>query len=267
MLYLFELKKTKKGCIIFTSIIIFVLIVTMALYPLYTKNESYFLNLFSKMSPSTLQRLGIDLSNCFEPLSYYSLLFSFISIFGALFAAYLGVASMSIDRLNNANEFYFIKPIKRKKIIHYKILANISILFISTIIYNLISFIMILIVKSTSISYLKLFQINSSLFLLELVFLFIGMLVGLLLKNNKTFLIPSIVIVIIFELLNFIEDSFDLVILKYINPFSYFTVTDIITTGKYQYSFLVASTFIVFFLFSFVLGIYESEEIGGDSLE
>lgn len=263
-LFYYELSGIKRKAIFYTLLILILSSLLIGLYPLYMDHQSYFTSLYDKMSPKMLANLGINKDVAFKTLGYYSILFNIISIIFAIMACSLGIQIIYKNRLNNEELFYFTKPMPRKKIFIYKLSASIFVLAISFILYQILTMSLLLIVKEDNFSMLKLIQINTSELLLSLVFLTVGMVVGGFLRHAKTITIPSLITVMVFLIINIFEKSFELTIIKYLNPFSYFTVSDIIATGKYQYRFLVATVFIVFFALSFSLAIYENEELGGN---
>lgn len=261
-----EFVRSRRPYIISSIVLSAIIILSFSLYPLYYSNLDYFKALFDKFPPTTLSFLGIayDYGNI---LSYYTFIFTFLAIICAFRALLVGMRIFSIDNLEQRARFYYVKPIERKRVFLYKVIGNLAWLVISFVWYHLLSFILILIFKRNSISNLTILQINTSLLLLEIVFFFIGLIVGSFLKKEHRLWVFALVIVIIFKCISFIDSSLKIVILRYINPFSYFTVSEIIEAGKYQYRFLIVTVVIVFFLYQFCSGIYENEEIGGDSFD
>ena len=257
-----ELNKNKKSLISFTLVMCIIAILTFLFYPSVYNNRLALTKFINKLPKGFKLTLGINLKTCFTPLGYYAIIFIIISLVAGLFAIYIGFNNMSYDKRNTSHQFYYIKPIKRTKIVSTKTISIFISLLISNLVYHLCTIIMVLLVKTNnSISLLTLFQINSSLFLLESILAIMGMLIGVIYKNSKTSIIPSLIIWLVFVIIMVFEKIFALTLLQYINPLSYFTVTDIINTGKYQYRFVTISVFILFFLYSFIVGIYENEEI------
>lgn len=260
MVFKHDLASCKKIGLIFTCIMLGVMLVGLCLYPLYYSFKDSLYTWFLSLPSETLLAFGINLDNYYNIMSYYSFLMTLILIIAALFASYLGFYLILTDRKNDAALFYEFKPINEEQIIKQKLAAGITILLDSSIIYHLLSTILILIFKNNSVNIWQIFEMNSSIFLLELVFYLVGMLVAFFVKKSRTFIIPSVIIILIFEALNLIERGFKLKFLKYINPFSYFNITDIVNQGKYQYRFIIITAFIVFFLYFFITGLYESQQ-------
>lgn len=260
MVFKHDISSCKKIGIIFTCIMLGFMLLGLCLYPLYYSFKDSLYTWFSSLPEETLLAFGINLDNFQSIMSYYSFLMTVILIIAALFASYLGFYLILTDRKNNAASFYELKPINDAQIIKQKLAAGITILLCSVIIYHIISTILILIFKNDAVNIWVIFQMNSSIFLLELVFYLVGMIVAFFVKKSRTFIIPSVIIIIIFGALNLVERGFKLKFLKYINPFSYFNITDIINQGKYQYRFIIITAFIVFFLYFFITGLYESQQ-------
>ncbi len=258
MIYKNDISSCKRVGIIFTCVMLGIMLVGLAFYPLYYSYKDSLYSWFESFKPETLESFGINLNNYYNITAYYSFLMTLILIASALFASYLGFYLILSDRKNNAYSFYSYKPINESQIIKQKIASGLTILLISTVIYHIISTLAILIFKKEAVRVWEIFEINSSIFLLELVFYLVGMIVAFFVKKSRTFIIPSIFIILVFEAMNIVERIFKLKFLKYLNPFSYFNITDIVNEGKYQYRFIIVTAFIVFFLYFFIKGLYES---------
>ncbi len=254
----FDLKRIKNIVLVFNIIMILYLTLTLCLYPVLTTNKDSFNNLINNL-PSLLKKaLGIK-STLEGILNYYALTINIVLIIGALYAIFLGFFLILKDKKDNVSSFYLNKPISEISVIKQKIIAGILALLISCLLYHIISIILIFIFKNESINIWTIFQINSSIFLLEIVFFLVGMLIGLFINKKRTFIIPSIITIFIFEEVHLISNALNITILKYINPFSYFNVLDILNTGSYQYRFIVITVFLVIFLYNFIINIYKEK--------
>ena len=242
--------------------LIVLLTIGLAFFPTIIDNQENIQVFFNNYSKETLELLNINSNTFTTTLGFYAYIFPILTLFGAFGASHLGLQIMLDDRLNNIQVFLLVKPLSRKEILNTKKISAITILIIENIIFNIVSIILIFSLKiNGGINLFQLLEINTSLFLLQLTFMFITMMIASFFKKPKSLLIKSLLIIILFFILSIIEHTYPNIALKYINPFSYFNVSDIITTGKYQYRFIVASLIIVFYSNTFSLTNYESEDI------
>ena len=104
-------------------------------------------------------------------------------------------------------------------------------------------------------------EINSAMILAQLTFASLGFLVGSLIRNPKFIFIKSDIVIIFFLLLAIPERIYDITILRYINPFSYLSVRDILVENGYKISFIIASGFIMIFSITISKSIYSEYEL------
>jgi ABC-type transport system involved in multi-copper enzyme maturation permease subunit len=162
-----------------------------------------------------------------------------------------------MDKRSNTRDFLYTKPIKRKRIIQYRVIAQCLLLFIISLFLLLISSILY-IITNKDFSILIFSEISLALFILSLAFFFFGATIGGF-KNGKTpNAIVSLIIVIIFMIINitavFLNNNF----LIYINQFSLFKTTTIIETARFTQSSIWVSLFIIVFFYNFSVSIYEA---------
>lgn len=255
------LSRYKKLAIFWTITILAVLIITLSLYTVVNNNHVKIEEIFNQYPKETLEAFGINVDTIFTPLGYYCYIFKFITLVSAFFAAHLGLTVILDDKKNLTSVFLLTKPLNRKEIYNKKKNAALLLILISNIIYFVVSLIMILIIKgSQSFDFLNLVYINFSVLLLQLTFFYISMMVSSFINKPKNLIRYSVIIILAFFCLSIIEGAYPNIVLRYINPFSYFSVDDILKTHSYQYRFLIASVFIVFFSNTFARVNYEQED-------
>ena len=259
MIFKFDLKRSLKTSVIFTAIMFIILVLGLIAYKCAFYKQDNFLSFINNLPSFVIKGLGIKTDGNYSFYDFYAILVNFILIIAALFASFIGFFCILKDKKDDADAFYFKKPINKVSIIKQKILACFVLLLASTLIYHIVAFIFIIIIKE-KYNFKIMFYIDSSIFLLELVFLLFGTLIGLFINKKRSFIAPSIITIFIFEFINILSQAFNITFLKYINPFSYFNVLDIVKTQKYQYRFIVITTFLVLFLSNFTIGVYNSEE-------
>lgn len=262
--YLYTLRRQLKYALPITIISLILWTFTLSFYPLFKENKENVINLLNNLPDRFRIALGINYDTLFTPLGYYSLFFIILAILSSILSIVLGLDLVSYERTLSYKENIAYVPCDKKKIFTSKLLSSITYLLIHFISLNIVSFIVLTIIKDLAFSKYLLFLINFSLLLLELVFLSIGTLIGCFIKKRK-FTLITFITVLVFIGLSLLENAFNLTFLKYINPYSYFEVADIVSEERFQTRFLVISVFIFFFFIFFAYGIYEHEDVKEDN--
>lgn len=250
-----EFKSSIKPFIICSITIILFIVIAILSYPLYEKN---IMNI-SKWPHIILKILSLESKNTID--SFYGVVVEYSLILGAIMAFFLAFKAILWDTKNGYNIYLFTKPIERKKIFINKIIAIIFELVLFNILFNIISIILLKIISNSTNSIINIILINSALLLSQITFAALAMMFSSFIKKPKHIYPIAILIIFIFLLVSIIENIINISVLRYINPFSYFKVSDIVLYGKYKLSFIIASLFIIVFSISISYREYETLEI------
>ena len=218
----------------------------MLLYPTYIANKENITIIFNSYSDLTLDILGINLSTCFTPVGYYTIIFKYITLLSAIEASILGTKVIINDC---KNQFLYTKPITRNKILTSKLCALLLCLLITNLVYQITSCLLMFFL--TGVDYKALLLINLGLLFFQITFSSIIMMIASFIKNTNNITIISFISIVIFYTLSIIEEQYNNIILRYINPFSYFKASDILENGNYSIGFIFATIFIIFYMINF----------------
>lgn len=242
-----ELRSNLKSLIIWSMAIAFMVTVWMIKFESLADNP--YIDDFMKSMPegmlSALGMSGLDMSSLGGFISTISLyLYLILGIHGVL----LGSSIISKEERDKTAEYLFALPVSRKKVIVSKTIAAIINLMVINIITLLSMLLSTLSYKKEENFYSFIALIFLGVFIIQLIFLSIGMLVASVNKRYKKSgnISVSILMVtfIISSLINMV-DSVDF--LKYITPFKYFDVTYILNEGSLDPIFIVISIAIIVF--------------------
>jgi ABC-2 type transport system permease protein len=252
-----EISRILKKSILLYLIILGLIISLVFSYFIIDSNKEE-VNLFiNKIPLNILKILDISKDKFATTEGYFIFIVKIISIIIAFYSLNQGIWISTMDKRSNTRDFLYTKPIKRKRIIQYRVIAQCLLLFIISLFLLLISSILY-IITNKDFSILIFSEISLALFILSLAFFFFGATIGGF-KNGKTpNAIVSLIIVIIFMIINitavFLNNNF----LIYINPFSLFKTTTIIETARFTQSSIWISLFIIVFFYNFSVSIYEA---------
>ena len=175
-------------------------------------------------------------------------------------AALLGADILSKEEKDKTSEFLFVKPIKRSKIITSKLLV--SILFL--LILNIVTFVSsVLFCSQYEDISSTLFTLSIGLFFLQLIFLSIGMLISVVIKNSKLSKATSIstgILLLLYVTSKFIDMSDKLNFLKYLNPFKYFDTQELVYNGI-DYIYIILSFIIITVFISLTYILYNKKDL------
>ena len=240
-----ELRANLKSMVIWSLAIIFLVAVWMIEFESFANNPA--MNDFMDSLPKgVLDALGMSdlvltsLSGFISGISLYLYLLLGIQ------AVLLGSSIISKEERDKTAEYLFTLPISRVKIIKNKLISAI----LNLIILNFITLATTLL---TSMNYNKdedfykfVTLLFIAIFIIQMIFLSIGMLVSSINKRHKKSGNISVSILIItFFISSLISMVDSLEFLKYITPFKYFDGSYILEQGSLQLVFLVISIIII----------------------
>ena len=151
-------------------------------------------------------------------------------------------------------DFLLTKPVTRTKIITSKLFAAFTSILITNIIYIIAATIMASLVKNDLYNYNIFFMISITLFFIQLIFLAIGFVVGVIFTKIKSVVSVSLGIVFLFFIFGMIAATEGKDVGRYFSPFKYFNLSYIRENASYEAPFLFAGIVIV--IVSFVTSFY-----------
>ena len=256
MIFEFEIKRIMKKNLIGYISIVLVSIFCILLYNIVDKNANSISESLINAPNEVLQIFDIDRQTFTTLNGYYAFIFKILSVITSIYAINLGIETAMYDKKNNIRDFLYAKPIKRSHIIGIRIIgASIYMLSLTLIVF--ITSIILFTIFRFDYNLLKIFQIDFSLFLLMLVFYSLGLVIGGFKNGKFPNILVSLITGLIFLIIHIIDSLLNINFLWYINPLSYFELSQIINDG-YQYNTLIITMFILVFLMSFGIAIYEN---------
>lgn len=261
-MYLFELKSLKKQTLIWVTAMIALAALYLSIYPSIAKDVDDFKELLGNYPPAIREMLGIDLDSIASLTGFYSMVFSFIVLFGGIQAMNLGVSILSKESRERTADFLLVKPVSRSAIIGAKLIAALTMLIITNIVYHIAVTIMANIFKTNDYNDKLFFLINLTLFFVQIIFAAIGLAVSVFFKKIKNILPISLGVVFGFYLIGALlavgeeKDK-----LRFISPFKYFDIDYITKNESYEILYLLLGAAIVIISVIIVYLIYNKKDI------
>lgn len=245
-MFLHELRAYRKSNIIWTCSLVAVLILMLSIYPTFSKEASEFSKLLEGYPEPLKKAMGLSGESLASFLGFYSYIFLYISLCGAVQAMNLGTSIVSKEVREKTADFLLVKPVSRLEIMTSKLLAAFTSLVITNAIFIAVSFPMAAIVNEEAYSHKTYFMISITMFFLQLIFLALGIIVSVITSKIKSVLSISLGTVFGLFFIGALSAISGEGALKYISPFKYFDTAYIIKNSAYEASYIIAgSVFVV----------------------
>ncbi len=238
-MFLHELKSMRKTAAIWTISLIALSALFLCIYPSVAADAEEFKKLLANYPPAIRAMLGINIDNIASLLGFYSMVFSFVTLCGAIQGMNLGISILSRESRERTADFLLVKPVSRKSIVSAKLLAALTTIVATNIVFYAATLLIANAIKTGDYSNKLFFMINLTLFFLQIIFMAIGLVVSVFFKKLKSVLPISLGVVFGFYMVGALTSA------RYISPFKYFDITYIINNAGYEASYLVTAAVIV----------------------
>lgn len=244
-MYLHELKVMRKSAIKWTLGLIALSAMFLSIYPSMSSDAEGYKKILSNYPEQIRAALGINLNYITSILGFYSMIFSFIVLCGAIQAMNMGLSILSKEGREKTADFLLVKPVSRASIVSSKLLAGLTTIIVTDIIFYLITLIIVNCINNHAYDAKKFFMINLTLLFVQLIFMALGTQISVFMSKLKSVLPISLGVVFGSYLIGaFVTVGKDDII-RYLSPFRYFDITYIIKNSRYEVSYLIATIFIV----------------------
>lgn len=244
--FLREMRAHRKSLIAWSVGMFFMIISGMAKFTSYSESGQSMNELMSKI-PKTLKAvLGFGNLEVTKASGFYGMLFLYLVIMVTIHAVMLGANIISKEERDKTTEFLMVKPISRTRIITSKLLAAL----VNVVILNIVTLVLSISIvnkysKGESVTG-DILVLMAGMFILQLLFLFIGTGIAAMSKNPKVSAsIATTVLLVTFIISIVIDMNNKLGGLKYVTPFKYFGAEQVMKDGGLDPVFVVLSIIII----------------------
>lgn len=256
-----ELKYYLRSTILWTVSLVGIAILYLLIYPSFLESAEEFKKYISAYPKSVQLALGMSIDSFSGLAGFYSFVFCYITLCGAIQAMNLGVSVVSKETRQKTADFLLTKPVRRAQILTSKLLAILFLIIVTNIIYIIVSSIFADFVSDNSFNLKILTLISLTMFFIQLIFLTLGTMISVLFTKIKSVISVSLGTVFTFFILNMLESSIGNLSLRYLIPFKYYDPKFIINNGSYEISsIIIESLVIIVFIVSTYL-IYIKKDI------
>lgn len=222
-----ELKASVKSLLIWCGSMSLLIIVWMSEFSAFANNESME-EMFEMLPEGMMKAFGFSSFSLTTLTGFMGLVFIYITLIICIHALLKGNSIIAKEERDKTVEFTLVLPVKRSRIILAKLIA--AVLNCVLLIAYMFGLIMVLSQKYLpEEDFLKFFSLLIlGTFILQMVFLSIGILLGCAMKQfKKSGYIGASLIMVFYIMSILIEISDKLDFLKYVTPFKYFAPANI----------------------------------------
>ncbi len=244
-IFLRELKANLKSLLIWSAIIALLIMIAAAKFSAFAGNPEM-LAILDSMPPAMLDAMNMRAFNLTTLSGFYGLMFLYFGLMGAMAAAIWGSDIISKEERDKTVEFSLVLPVSRSHVVTAKALAAL----VNCIAFVLITWgISLVAVRSYSPDqvfheFLRLEML--AMFLIELIFLAVGLLLGCAMKRYKLSASTAVGIILGTYMLSILSEmQKDLDFLKYFTPFRYFDAGEFFHSGTLEGIYLLLTALIL----------------------
>lgn len=236
--FLHELKEYRKSIFIWACSMTLLSVLYIMLFKGFGSEIESFKEFLSNMPDAIIKAFNILIDSISTLEGFYSFVFSFVVLCGAIQAMNLGTDILSKEIRDKTADFLMTKPISRICIMKSKIAAVFTALIITNIIYlGLTISVAVAIVDTFNLKVFVLISIT--MFFVQLMFAALGILVSVLARKIKSVISVSLSTVFGLYILGSLGSIIGEEKVRYLSPFRYFDPVYIIEHAAYEWSFVV----------------------------
>ncbi len=260
-IFLRELRANLKSLIVWSVILALLIMIGTAKFSAFAGNPEM-LAMLDSMPEGVVEALSMRGFNLTTISGFYGIMFIYFALMGAMAAAIWGSDIISKEERDKTVEFSLVLPVSRSRVITAKALAALVNCIAFVLITWAISLVAVRSYDPDQAFYQFLALEMQAMFLLELIFLAIGLLLGCAMKQYKRAASVAVAIILVTYFLSvMISMQEKLDFLKYFSPFKYFEAVVLYTNGKIDTLYLLLSAGIIVVCLAFAYLIYNKRDL------
>ena len=244
-IFLRELKANLKSLIIWCVVTALFILVGVAKFSAYYNNPEM-LSILNSLPASVIDAMGMRAFNLTTLNGFYGIMFVYFALLGGIAAAMWGSDIISKEERDKTVEFSLVLPVTRSKVITAKALAALVNCIVFTLVTAAVSVGVAQRYNPDQSFYNFLILEMEAMFIIELIFLAVGLLLGCALKQYKRASSLGIAIILVtyfFSIITVLKQNLDF--LKYFTPFKYFDSAQLFKDGRMEVPYLLLSLAII----------------------
>lgn len=250
-----------KSAIIWSLSIAVVVVLFLSMFTLFTHDITVAKKVLGSLPDAVQKGFGISLASFFTIFGFFGYLFTYIMLIGSVQAMNLGVGSIAREVSGKTADFLLTKPVKRSTVMTSKLLAVLSIIAITNIIFTTTSFFAARAFSQESFDASTLLLITCTLFFVQLFFVALGAFFAVILPRVKSVVAVSLPVVFTFFIIGSIGAIIGEEKSRYFTPFKYYDVSYIISHRSYEMKYIYIELLVVTSLIIAAYVLYNKKDV------
>ncbi len=260
-IFLRELRANLKSLLIWSAIIILLIFMAVTKYSAFA-GDPQMLKMLDSLPPAMLDALSMRAFNLTTLSGFYGLMFIYFGLMGAIAAAMWGSDIISKEERDKTVEFSLVLPVTRSRVITAKALAALVNCIVFVLITWVVSLAAVRSYKPDQGFYHFLALEMQAMFMIELIFLAIGLLLGCAMQRYKLSGSTAVGIILatyFMSVMSVMQEKLNF--LKYFTPFKYFDAGELFRSGKLDGTYLLLSAVIIVVSMAAAYWIYNKRDL------
>ena len=240
-----ELKANLKSLLIWCGVMILLILIAVAKFSAFAGDPSM-LAMLDAMPKAMIDAMSLRAFNLTTVTGFYGLMFLYFGLMGGMAAAMWGSDSISKEERDKTVEFSLVLPVSRSRVITAKALAALVNCILFVLVTWGISLAAVQRYTPDQAFYNFLGLEMAAMFVFELIFLAIGLLLGCAMKQYKlsgSIAVGILLVTYILSIFSGMQEKLDF--LKYFSPFKYFDAGELLRSGRMDTTYLLLSAVII----------------------
>jgi ABC-2 type transport system permease protein len=244
-IFIRELKANLKSLLIWGVIMVLFIALAIAKFAGYEGNPEL-MKILDSMPPALLEAFQMNAFNLTTITGFFGVCFTYFALLGSVYAAMLGSDIISKEERDKTVEFSLTLPIPRQKLITSKILAAVVLCIAFLLITWGVSLLSVAQYKPDSEFYGFMRLSMVSLFIMEMIFLAVGIFLGCAMKRYKragSIAVSLLLLTFFFSIISGLNENLEF--LKYFSPFKYFDPAVLLREARLEMTYVLISAGII----------------------
>ena len=240
-----ELKANLKSLLIWCSVMVLLILIAVAKFSAFAGDPSM-LAMLDAMPKALIDAMSLRAFNLTTVTGFYGLMFLYFGLMGGMAAAMWGSDIISKEERDKTVEFSLVLPVSRSRVITAKALAALVNCILFVLVTWAVSLVAVQKYQPDQAFYKFLGLEMEAMFIFELIFLAIGLMLGCAMKRYKlsgSIAVAILLVTYFLSIMSGMQEKLDF--LKYFSPFRYFDAGELLRSGRMDTTYLFISAVII----------------------
>ena len=265
-IYRYELRQRWSSVGIWVGSLAGLLLVFMALFPSFSADDAAMDQLLANFPPELKAAFGMNALNLGTLEGYFGLCFVFCQLCLAIQAANYGLSLVSVEEAELTADFLLTRPLSRPTILTSKLMAALTSLLVTDVLFWVVSLASIAIYKGEAqYEPRAIVLLLGSIVIFQLIFFSLGLLISLLVRRMHSVTPWSLGLALGTYVISAFSGVIGDVKLEYLSPFKHFDPGQIIGDLRYDTTLVIVDVVLILLAIGASYWLYQKRDITSPS--